>query len=63
MGAFSVSYACSKQNLDLVKLLLNNGATLKYKSKSGKTALDYALSQNNKPRTLELLKAAQEQKI
>jgi len=32
--------ACDRGNLDLVKILLENGANPKIKSKNGKTALD-----------------------
>jgi hypothetical protein len=41
-------YAILSQKIELIKLLLENGAEKDVRERSGKTALDYAVQSGNK---------------
>ena len=48
LGTTPLMYAILSQKIDLIKLLLENGAEKDVKERSGKTALDYAVQSGNK---------------
>jgi len=48
LGTTPLMYAILGQKIELIKLLLDNGAVKDVKERSGKTALDYAIQSGNK---------------
>jgi len=48
LGTTPLMYAILGQKVELIKLLLDNGALKDVKERSGKTALDYAVQSGNK---------------